>query len=112
MDGNATAEPGYAVAVTADDLKKLWKQAARIGRGRDGVTASVACSDKVEREFKTLEELLSYENPKSQHIQSLYIHGWDVSTGNRFVVQLGRLRDSVSAPAVEVAITAPVDTGI
>ena len=63
--------------LTPEELKKLCdsiERAAKIS------SINAECSDELEREFKSLTELLEYENPPSKAIETLRIYAYSSDT--------------------------------
>ena len=61
----------HAFVVRPDELKKLVELFQNhVGK----VDISVKCADGFSREFKTVEELIGYENPKSKEIRYIRLN--------------------------------------
>lgn len=70
MKGRYSEELSHAFVVRPDELKKLVELLQkRIGK----VDISADCVDKIEREFDTLKELITYENSKSKRIRRIHL---------------------------------------
>jgi len=70
MNVHYSKELSHAFVVGPSDLKKIVELLQkRIGK----VEISTGCVDDLSREFKTLKELLAYENPKLKEIRSVYL---------------------------------------
>ena len=70
MDVHYSDELKQAFVVSPDHLKKLVELLQkRIGK----VNISGDCVDKIERKFKTVKDLIAYENPKLKRIRRIYL---------------------------------------
>jgi hypothetical protein len=70
MNVRYSKELPHAFVVGPADLKKLIELLQkRIGK----VEISTGCADDLSREFKTLKDLITYENPKLKEILSIYL---------------------------------------
>lgn len=70
MKAHYSENLSHAFVVGPADLKKLVELLQkRIGE----VHISVDCIDKIKREFNTVKDLITYQNPKSKRIRSIYI---------------------------------------
>jgi len=103
MSVNYSEELSQAFVVGPEELKKL----AELLQKRIGeVSISADCTDKIQREFSTVEELIDYENPKSKRIGRIYLsarEGFEKSSTIAF-------RDSSSfSEGVSISITASED---
>ena len=70
MDVHYSDQLKQAFVVSPADLKKLVELLQRrIGK----VNISADCIDEIEREFKTIKDLIAYENSKSKRIRSIHL---------------------------------------
>ena len=70
MNVHYSEELSHAFVVSPDGLKNLVELLQkRIGK----VDISVDCVDKIEREFKTVKKLITYENSKSKKIRRIHL---------------------------------------
>lgn len=112
METTVSTAYKHAFVMKESDIKKLWKLLEKhIGK----VTASVKCSDDMERRFDLLEELISYQNPPTKRIISLSISSYSTDREKSAFIQSsdserwGRINISINA---EEKISAEIKDGI
>lgn len=79
-------EEKHAFVLRPTDIHTMWDTLQkRVG----GVQAQVNCSDSIEREFATPEDLLRYENPRSRAITRLTLNARSKNLESRISISFG-----------------------
>lgn len=87
MQVHATGEFSAAIIVDADSLQRLW---GHVDSFAAPSSATMSCADGIERKFKTLDELLKYENTSRAAIKTLELHGRTSDPDRAITITVGR----------------------
>lgn len=106
MQVHATGEYSAAIIIDSDSTSKLWKHVEEFSTN---ASATVLCADGIERKFKTLEELLAYENSIRAATKTIEIFGNSTIPNQSISVTIGRsygARATLSIRGEEQVVTA------
>lgn len=87
MQVHATSEFSPAIIVDSDSLQRLW---AHVDVFAGPPSATVSCSDGVERKFAALDEMLKYENTTRAAAQTFELYGRTHDSERSVSVTVGR----------------------
>lgn len=87
MQVHATEKFSSAIIMDEDGLSKLWKH---INDFVGGVSATVSCIDGLERKFKNLDDLLSYENTVRAAAETIELYGYGTNSDRSVTITVGR----------------------
>lgn len=87
MQVHATGEFSSAIVVDADSLQRLWNHVDAFAAP---ASATISCSDGIERKFDTLEKLLKYEDPARASIRTVELYGRTRNPERSITITVGR----------------------
>ncbi len=86
MQVHATEKFSSAIIIDEDGLSKLWKH---INDFIGDVSAKVSCIDGLERKFKNLDDLLSYENTVRAAAKTIELYGYGTNSDRSVTMTIG-----------------------
>ncbi|MFZ2725303.1 MAG: hypothetical protein WAX77_03530 [Methylococcaceae bacterium] len=86
MEVHTKLDIQQAFVVKEQDIIKIWKA---FEDNSMKVSATIECSDELNRDFKDSESLIKYENPKRAYIKTLQIYAWNKESYKSSSVSLG-----------------------
>ncbi|WP_439587665.1 hypothetical protein [Hydrogenophaga sp.] len=86
MQVHATGDFQGAIVIESDSMSRLWRCVEEFA---SNATATVSCSDGIERKFERLEDLLAYDNPIRAAIRTIELYGVVAGEDKSISVTLG-----------------------